>query len=88
MINEHWEIVKHGEDSKTQDALYQEFKFKDFADALVFVNKVGDLAEKSNHHPDISFTWGIVKIWLTTHSKGGITDNDHKLALDIDKIKI
>lgn len=67
--------------------LIQEFSFADFKSALDFVNKVGELAEAQNHHPEISFGWGHVKITLTTHSEGGITDKDHQLANAIDNIQ-
>ena len=68
--------------------LTKEFKFADFKTALDFVNKVGALAEKANHHPDIELGWGRVKIALTTHSEGKITDKDHKLAEAIDEIPL
>lgn len=64
----------------------KEFKFEDFKLALEFVNKVGVLAEKANHHPDIELGWGRVKISLTTHSEGKVTDKDRKLAEEIDKL--
>ena len=68
--------------------LTKEFKFADFKTALDFVNKVGALAEKANHHPDIELGWGRVKIALTTHSEGKITDKDYKLAEAIDEISL
>lgn len=68
------------------DKLYKEFKFDDFKSALEFVNKVGDLAEEMNHHPDIEFGWGYAKVSLFTHSAGKITDKDHTLAQKIDAI--
>lgn len=67
-------------------SLYREFSFKNFAEALSFVNKVGELAEKANHHPDIALGWGYVKVWLTTHSDGGVTEKDHELATQIDQL--
>ncbi|MDB5163585.1 MAG: Pterin-4a-carbinolamine dehydratase [Candidatus Saccharibacteria bacterium] len=65
-------------------ALVREFKFADFKSALGFVNKVGELAEAANHHPDIQLGWGKVVITLTTHSEGGVTDKDRQLAEKID----
>ena len=62
------------------------FEFKDFAAALQFVNKVGELAEAANHHPDIELTYGKVVIHLSTHSVGGLTDADIALARSIDGI--
>src|SRR3989344_2579338 len=62
------------------------FKFKDFKEALAFVNKVGYIAEKEGHHPKISFTWGKVEITLWTHAVGGLSENDFILAAKIDRI--
>ena len=68
------------------NTLAREFKFVDFKSALDFVNKVGALAEEANHHPDVELGWGRVKISLTTHSEGKITDKDRGLAAKIDKL--
>lgn len=68
------------------EKLYKKFEFENFKQALAFVNKVGGLAEKENHHPDISFGWGYVEITLFTHSENKITENDHKLAKAIDQL--
>lgn len=63
--------------------------FKDFKEALVFVNKVGEIAEAQNHHPDILiFGWNKVKLSLTTHAIGGLSENDFILASQIDQIRI
>jgi 4a-hydroxytetrahydrobiopterin dehydratase len=67
--------------------LVQEFKFVDFKSALKFVNQVGELAEAANHHPDIEFGWGRVKILLRTHSEDSITERDQKLAKEIDDVE-
>lgn len=67
-------------------SISKEFTFEDFKSALEFVNKVGELAEEQSHHPDIELGWGRVKITLTTHSEGGVTDKDHQLAEKIDKL--
>jgi 4a-hydroxytetrahydrobiopterin dehydratase len=71
-----------------QDAeLVRDFKFKDFAEAMAFVNRVADLAEEANHHPDILVHgWNNVRLTLSTHSEGRITDNDHRLAAQIDDV--
>lgn len=66
--------------------LRREFKFKDFKEALDFVNKVGELAEEANHHPDIELSWGKVVINLITHSEGKITEKDYALAKKIDTL--
>jgi len=66
--------------------LSKEFKFKNFAQALDFVNKVGAIAEDENHHPNIDFTWGIVKISIQTHKINGLFESDFILAAKIDRI--
>jgi 4a-hydroxytetrahydrobiopterin dehydratase len=68
------------------NSLVREFQFPDFKSALAFVNKVGELAEAANHHPDIELGWGRVKITLTTHDAGGVTDQDRQLAQEIDTL--
>jgi 4a-hydroxytetrahydrobiopterin dehydratase len=61
--------------------------FKDFAQAIQFINKVAEIAEQENHHPDILlFGWNKVKLSLTTHAIGGLSDNDYILASKIDQI--
>lgn len=62
------------------------FEFRDFPAALSFVNKVGDLAEKAGHHPDIDIRWNKVKLALTSHDAGGLTAKDFDLAAEIDKV--
>jgi 4a-hydroxytetrahydrobiopterin dehydratase len=70
-------------------SLEREFKLKNFADSLVFIIKIGIEAEKMDHHPDLNLhSWNKVKVTLSTHTAGGITENDIKLAQIIDKIKI
>jgi Pterin-4a-carbinolamine dehydratase len=53
---------------------------------LAFVNRVGEIAESMDHHPDIKFGWGYAKISTTTHDRGGVTDVDLALAGKIDAI--
>lgn len=64
--------------------LTRKFKFKDFAEALRFVNKVGKLAESANHHPDMTLGWGYVEIALTTHSEKKVTAKDRSMSKKID----
>ncbi len=66
--------------------LFKKFEFSNFTEALKFVNKVGELAEAENHHPDISFGWGYVEICLFSHSENKITEKDIRLSFEIDKI--
>lgn len=66
------------------NAITRTWKFKDFREALAFINKVGALAETMNHHPEIYNSWATVRLTLTTHDKGGLTDLDFDLAKKID----
>jgi len=68
--------------------IVKSFKFKDFVDSIAFVTRVAFLAEKANHHPDISTSWNRVTLSLSTHSEGGITENDINLAGQIDGISL
>ncbi|HEV8651501.1 MAG TPA: 4a-hydroxytetrahydrobiopterin dehydratase [Actinomycetes bacterium] len=56
------------------------FRHADFAAAMAFVNRVADAAEEANHHPDIDIRWNKVTLALSTHSQGGLTENDLQLA--------
>lgn len=68
--------------------LEREFKFKDFSEALEFVNKVGEIAELDDHHPDINlYNWNKVTITLWTHKIKGLFLNDFILAAKIDELK-
>ena len=58
----------------------------DFPQALAFINRVGQLAEEANHHPDIHNSWATVTLTLTTHDAGGLTDRDFDLARKIDAL--
>lgn len=66
--------------------LYRKFKFDNFAGALDFVNKAGEIAERHDHHPDICFGWGYAEFSLTTHDRGGLTDFDFAVAKETDKL--
>ncbi len=69
-------------------SIEKEYKLKTFADAIAFVVKVGLEAEKIDHHPDLLLhSWNKVKITLSTHSLGGVTGDDFKLAQIIDEIR-
>jgi 4a-hydroxytetrahydrobiopterin dehydratase len=74
-----WSVNEKGE-------LHRKFKFDNFAAALDFVGKVGAIAERHDHHPDISFGWGYADISLITHDRGGLTDFDLAVAKEIDEI--
>jgi 4a-hydroxytetrahydrobiopterin dehydratase len=66
--------------SEVEGALQREFRFKDFAAALDFVNRVGELAERERHHPDIAIHYNKVILRWWTHTAGGITERDRELA--------
>jgi len=67
--------------------LEKEFTFKNFRDALAFTNRVGDLAEGQQHHPDIYLAWGKVKITIWTHKIDGLTESDFVLAAKIERLQ-
>lgn len=64
----------------------KKFKFKDFKEAMIFVNKVADLAENEGHHPDIEISYNKVEIELSTHEIGGLSLNDFIVAAKIEGI--
>lgn len=66
-----------------EPAIRSTVKLADFAAALAYVNRVGDLAEAANHHPDIDIRWNTVTLTLSTHSAGGLTQADFELAHQI-----
>jgi 4a-hydroxytetrahydrobiopterin dehydratase len=65
---------------ETGGALERTFELPSFREAIAFVNRVADLAEEANHHPDIAVSYRKVTLRWTTHSAGGITDRDYELA--------
>jgi 4a-hydroxytetrahydrobiopterin dehydratase len=66
--------------TEVDDALERTFELPTFRDALAFVNRVGELAETKNHHPDIAIHYRQVTLRWWTHTAGGITDRDRDLA--------
>jgi 4a-hydroxytetrahydrobiopterin dehydratase len=74
-----WQVVN-------EHHLEKEFSFKNFRDALAFTNKVGELAEKNKHHPDIYLAWGKVKTTVWTHKIDGLTESDFVLAAKIEEL--
>jgi 4a-hydroxytetrahydrobiopterin dehydratase len=67
-------------------ALQREFELPSFPDAIAFVNRVAELAERENHHPDVTISYKRVTLRWTTHSAGGITDRDRALARRSDEL--
>ena len=62
------------------------YRFADFVTAMQFVNRVAEIAEQANHHPDIDIRWNKVTLALTTHSEGGLTEKDFDQAQQFDRL--
>lgn len=74
-----WQVIN-------EHHLEKEYKFKDFREALAFVNKVGELAEAQGHHPDIYLAWGKARLTVWTHKIDGLTESDFVLAAKADRL--
>jgi len=74
-----WEVVDEHHLTKT-------FRFKNFAEALAYVNRVGQMAEEQKHHPDIYLAWGQVRIDIWTHKIDGLTESDFVFAAKAEKL--
>ena len=72
--------------TRKENYIERTWKFQDFPEALAFINKVGELAEAMDHHPDIYNSWAKVRLRLTTHDRGGLTALDFNLAKRIDAL--
>jgi 4a-hydroxytetrahydrobiopterin dehydratase len=68
-----WQLDANGE-------IFKQYQFANFVEALAFVNKIGALAEEMGHHPDITINYNRVKLSVTTHDAGGLSELDFKLA--------
>ncbi|MEP6900492.1 MAG: 4a-hydroxytetrahydrobiopterin dehydratase [Actinomycetota bacterium] len=77
-------LVEMEDWSAENDILSRRFEFENFSEALEFINLVGAIAERRDHHPDITFGWGYAEINLTTHDRNGITALDFAVAKEID----
>ncbi len=75
-----WSVVEEHHLSKS-------FDFPDFARALEFTNRIGALAEREGHHPDIHLAWGRVGVEIWTHKIDGLTESDFVLAAKIDQLE-
>jgi 4a-hydroxytetrahydrobiopterin dehydratase len=72
-----------------EGTLEKSYKFSDFKHAVEFINRVADVAEAQNHHPDILlWSWNNVRLTITTHSIKGLSENDFILASSIDRMKL
>ena len=67
-------------------ALQRDYRFKDFAEAIAFVNRLAAAAEAANHHPDLSISWNAVTVRWRTHSKRAITERDVEMARRTDEL--
>ncbi|HIG83882.1 MAG TPA: 4a-hydroxytetrahydrobiopterin dehydratase [Verrucomicrobia bacterium] len=80
-------IKKIPEWELNEDSISRSFEFDEFLFAIDFVNTVAEIAEEAQHHPEISINYTNVKLVLTTHSKGGLTESDFELAIRIDSLE-
>jgi 4a-hydroxytetrahydrobiopterin dehydratase len=72
--------------TRSGDAIAKSWKFEKFADGIRFVDRVAVAADAADHHPDIDIRWTTVTMSLSTHSQGGITAKDLKLASEIERL--
>jgi len=77
-----WQVVQG------RDAIRRELRFRDFSEAWGFMSRVALLAEQHNHHPDWSNVWNTVRVELSTHDAGGVTEKDVALARAIDALLV
>ena len=71
---------------RSGDAIVKQFDNGDFKGSVEFVNRLTPEAEEMNHHPDVEISWKTVTVTITTHSEGGLTDNDFELARRIESL--
>lgn len=71
---------------KKEKKIERTFEFKDFIEAMKFVNKVADLANQEDHHPDFHIHWNKVRLVLWTHAVGGLSENDFIMAAKVNEI--
>ena len=76
-----WDVVQ----KDGMSTLVRTFSFNDFAEALAFTNRVGEIAEAADHHPRICLTWGETQVEWWSHSAGGVTENDVNMAKATDE---
>ncbi len=74
----HWQLIGAN--------IERTITFADFPAAIAFVNRIAEAAEKANHHPDIDIRWNKVRLALSSHDAGGLTERDFKLAAVIDSL--
>jgi 4a-hydroxytetrahydrobiopterin dehydratase len=72
--------------SRVGDAIVKEYDLGNFVGSVKFVDALTPVAEEMNHHPDLEISWDTVTVSITTHSEGGLTENDFELAGKIDSL--
>lgn len=77
-LGEGWELNAEGHLQRT-------YSFSNFVDAIAFANRVGDIAEEQNHHPDLSVAWGKCTVEIWTHKIQGLTESDFYFAAKADR---
>lgn len=85
-INEFLKKINNWQLNQEKNWLFKEFKFKNFIKTLEFVNKISEIAENENHHPNFEFTYGFCKILIQTHKVNGLCESDFILASKIDEL--
>jgi 4a-hydroxytetrahydrobiopterin dehydratase len=85
-LHDLWSLLGHDWLVVDEHHLEKEFKFKDFRQALDFTQRVGELAEQVNHHPDLCLSWGKSKVTLWTHKIGGLSETDFVFAAKVDAL--
>ena len=68
------------------DEIVKSYERPSFADAVAFVVRIGFLAEHSNHHPDLDIRWRTVRVALTSHDEGGLTERDTQMARSVEDV--
>ena len=79
-------ISDHPKWTWSDKVITRTYEFPDFAEAMVFVNKVAEAAEEADHHPDIDIRWNKGTLALSTHSEGGLTSRDLDLGAVCDEL--
>ena len=77
-------LIKNDDWNFNNESIDKNFKFTSYMDGIKFVNKIAELAEQKNHHPDILIGWCNVNVSITSHDMGGVTNQCVELANEID----
>lgn len=85
MINEYMSKLRDW--SLEESAIVKNYRFPNFKRAMEFLNEVAEVSERMNHHPDITLSYNLLRLRLTTHSEKGLTSKDFEAAIEIDKLK-